>query len=240
MARKTVAKPTRAVRPSNTSRAAGAPTRPSAAAAAPMEGAHQTAGFYDPDVGEVPSTRSSLESAFTRTVRERHIPLETGGTADVEIAEHLAAEASDNPDDLAAEIARIRKFRKPVGALNQKLALPERNGYKRHWFNDVAGRIGEAQANGWRHVTDSAGKSISRAVGTGRDKGALYAFAMEIPLVFWQEDQDAKHKLATDTIAGLKASPFKSAPGVAKPSDKGKFYDPEETSGAGPLQIVKG
>lgn len=240
MARKPVAKPTRAVRPSNTSRAAGAPAPTSAAATAPMEGARQSSGFYDPDSGVAERTASPLESAFTQTIRERHIPLETGGSADVEIAEHLAAEATSNPDDLAAEIARIRKFRKPVGALNQKLALPERSGYKRHWFNDVAGRIGEAEANGWRHVQDKDGKSISRAVGTGRDKGALYAFAMEIPLVFWQEDQDAKHKLAADTLAGLKASPFKSAPGVAKPSDKGKFYDPEETTGTGPLQIVKG
>lgn len=217
------------------SRAAGHAVPPSAAAAAPMAGA-----FYSPGDEPAAPRASPLASAFTDTVHSAHIPLEHGGSVDREVAEHLAAEAASTPATLEADIARIRAFRRPLGAMSQKLALPSRAGYHRHWFNDGAGRIEEATANGWAHVKGNDGKPICRCVGTGRDKGAQYAFAMELPLVFWQEDQDAKHSVATEKINSLKAQPFAAAKGQAKASDKGKFYDPHEESGAGPLQVVKG
>lgn len=238
--KKTITKPKRIVR-INPSRAAGAPARASAAATEPMRGAYQSPSFYDPDdngAGTAPA-QSGLGRAFTGTVTDSHVPLEHGGSADVEVLEHMAAEVVDNRDQLAADIARIRQFRKPIGAMSQKLALPVRPGYHRHWFNDVAGRISEAEANGWAFVKGSDNKPLSRCVGTGRDKGAQYAFAMELPLVFWQEDQDAKNKLASEKLSSLKSSPFRAEAGAAKPSDKGKFYDPHEESGAGPIQIVK-
>lgn len=230
----------------NPSRAAGAPTRASAAATEPMSGAHQSPSFYDPEEAAVARNpqaaapaASPLGRAFTGTVKDSHVPLEHDGSADVEVLEHMAAEVVDDRAQLAADIARIRQFRKPIGAMSQKLALPVRPGYHRHWFNDVAGRISEAEANGWAFVKGSDNKPLSRCVGTGRDKGAQYAFAMELPLVFWQEDQDAKNRLASDKLSSLKANPFRAEAGAAKPSDKGKFYDPHEESGAGPVQIVK-
>ena len=228
--------------PRNASRAAGQPAPASAAASAPMEGAHGS--FYSPLAADepareaAPQVRAGFKTEFTPAVRSGSMPIERGGSVDREVAEHMAAEAISNPDDLAAEIARIRSIRKPIGAYTQKLALPPRMGYHRHWFNDTAGRVEEAEANGWTHVKGRDGKPIARCVGTGRDRGAMYAYAMEIPEVFWLEDMAAKNKAASDRMEGLKASPFMSKPGEAQASDRGKFYDPSE-SGEGPIQITK-
>lgn len=234
---------TAAPEPTNTSRGAGAPAPTSAAASAPAAGA-----FFSP--GDEPAPNDSaqtsplqaavLEERFTpRTVRE-HVALEAGGSADVEVAERAAEEAIEDPHDLEAEIRRIRQFRKPLGAYTQKLALPSRLGYHRHWFNDVAGRIDEATANGWKHVQGTNKQPIARCVGTGRDKGALYAFAMEIPEVFWQEDQDARNRAASEKVEALKAQPFRAPSGTVQRSDGGKFYDPKEDGGsAGPISIEK-
>lgn len=233
--------------PQNQSRGAGQAAPKSAAATTPMEGA--TGSFYSPagDLDPEPDAPESDEPqmvagfetrTFTDVVRSGSSPLERGGSVDREIAEGMAEEAFADPESLAEEIARIRAFRKPLGAMSQKLALPKRTGYHRHWFNDTAGRIEEAQNNGWAHVKGNDGKPICRCVGTGRDKGALYAYAMEIPEVFWLEDMAAKNRAATEKMEGLKASPFQSRPGQAKASDSGKFYDPVEAP-SGPVQIVK-
>jgi hypothetical protein len=236
----------------------GGPTPASVAATAPGAGAHHGesalggATFYSPSAEaparESPAAVSGLEAvaqadanAFNDSVRRDHQGEgEHGGTADREVVEHVAAETIDSPDALAAEIERIRGFRRPLGAFSQKLALAKRPGYHRHWFNDVAGRIDEASNNGWSPVLGRDKKPIARCVGTGRDSGALYAFAMEIPEVFWLEDQSAKHQVAQDRIDGLKgAGAFRAQTGAAEKSDKGKFYDPVE-SPDGPLSVVKG
>lgn len=250
---RTPARAPRTAGPQNESRAAGAPVPASAAATAPtgrVDTAQAQRGeFYDPAAaaerpadagaaGQGEAQGASGLAAFTERVRESHVALERGGSADVEVVEREAADALSTPEDLAAEIARIRKIRRPIGAYAQKLALPARQGYHRHWFNDVAGRIDEATANGWTHVLGADKKPIARCVGTGRDKGAMYAFAMEIPEIFWLEDQAARHQAASDRIEGLKKAPFRAEAGTAKPADRGKFYDPSEHE-AGPLQVVK-
>ncbi len=229
-------KPARKPRgPVNQSRGAGQAARASAAATEPMAGA-----FYSPDGGEpIPYTAPEVKSSpFPGSVRSGSVQIERGGSVDREVAEAMAVEAINDAELLASEIARIRKDRKPIGAYAQKLALDKRNGYHRHWFNDVAGRVHEAEASGWKKVQGKDGKPISRCVGSGRDKGALYAFAMEIPEVFWLEDQAAKQAAADNAIAGLKKNPFMAAPGSTDRSDAGKFYDPSESE-SGPLQIVK-
>lgn len=172
-------------------------------------------------------------------VAEPSLDVESGLTADHALAPN--AEPAEN-ETIDQAIARIRAIRKPFdGAMSQKLALPKRNGYHRHWFNDVAGRIDEAVASGWAHVINPRdGKPLKRVVGSGRDGKALEAYAMELPEVFWQEEMDARHKVASDRIEGIKKNPFQAKPGQAQASDKGKFYDPTEGSGAGPLQVVKG
>ena len=215
---------------------AGAPATPSVAAHAPMEGA-----FYSPEGETVTDSQlGAVEDTFMGRTRTQSVPIENMGSADREVVE-TAVDSDREPNETLEEaIARIKKIRKPLGAFSQKLALPERRGYHRHWFNDVAGRIEEANANGWAHVKDKDGRNISRCVGSGRDKAAMYAYAMEIPEVFWLEDLAARNRAASEKMDALRAAPFRAAPGTAKASDKGKFYDPSEESGAGPLQIVKG
>lgn len=153
-----------------------------------------------------------------------------------------AAPSEPQPTETIEQaIARIRAIRKPfAGAMSQKLALPKRNGYHRHWFNDIAGRIDEAVASGWAHVINPRdGKPTRRAVGTGRDNGVLYAYAMEIPNVFWQEEMDAKHAVAAGQIEGIKKRPAVVPPqGVAQASDAGKFYSPHDSRGLDPISVV--
>lgn len=178
-----------------------------------------------------PASESPLKTA----VVEPALPVEQGMTADHALAPNAEPQQGET---LEQAIERIRGLRSPFGVATAKLALPVRPGYHRHWFNDVAGRIDEATASGWAHVKDQkTNLPMKRTVGSGRDGGALIAYAMELPEVFWQEEMDARNKLAMAKLDSIKKNPFASKPGQAQPSDKGKFYDPTESTGKGPLQI---
>ena len=171
-------------------------------------------------------------------VAEPSAEVAKGMTADVALAPNAEPQEGET---LEQAIARIRAVRTPFGSMMQKLALPVRPGYHRHWFNDVAGRIDEATTSGWSHIKNPRdGTPLKRAVGTGRDNGVLYAFAMELPEVFWQEEMDARHAQATAKVESIKKQPFQAKPGQSQASDQGKFYSPTEGTGAGPLQVVKG
>lgn len=193
----------------------------------------QSGSFYQPaeDVGHV----ASPLAMHAASVRAESTPLEDGGSIDVTLHPDYQPDAPD----MTSEIARIRKMRHPLGAFTQKLALEARRGYHRHWFNDVPGRLSDALNNGWAHIKGPEGQPIKRVVGAGKDNGALFAYAMEIPEVFWLEDMAARHKDAAQRVEALKASPFRAPAGTAKAADRGKFYDPSEHD-AGPLQVVKG
>lgn len=171
--------------------------------------------------------RGAPPGGWPKRVQETAIPVSAGLSADADISEHAS---TDSRLSLVQDIARIRSIRKPFGAFTQKLALPIRSGYHRHWFNDIAGRIEEAESSGWTHIKGRDGKPIRRVVGTGRDNGALYAFAMELPEVFWEEDMAARNDAAASKMDELKKSPFRAPAGSAKASDKGKFYSPKEES----------
>ena len=145
--------------------------------------------------------------------------------ADIEADDGL--EAVFDPRALEAEVKRIRAFRQPMGLFAQKLALPKRRGYHRHWFGDVAGRVSLARANGWSHIKGTDGKPLTRSLGTSREGGGLMGYAMEIPEVFWKEDMAARHKEASDRMASIKKNPIQAAPGTARPQDDGKFYSPD-------------
>lgn len=194
--------------------------------------------FYEPTSDAEPKRKPGRPPAdATKAAANAAVEVFPGLTADASLAPNGAPQ---NGETLDQAIARIRAIRQPFGAMAQKLALPARIGYHRHWFNDVAGRIDEALASGWAHIINPRdGKPRKRAVGTGRDNGVLNAYAMELPEVFWQEEMDARHQQASARIDEIKKKPFRSAPGQAQASDKGKFYDPTEGSGAGPLQVVK-
>lgn len=159
---------------------------------------------------------------------------------DVTSTQEAVAAVEETLDEAIARIGAARaKVREQFGSMSLKLAMPTRPGYHRHWFNDVAGRIDEAQRSGWAHVNDkSTGAPMKRTVGSGRDGGALVAYAMELPEVFWQEEMDARNKVASEKLESIKKNPFASKPGQAQSSDKGKFYDPTEGgTNAGPLTI---
>lgn len=158
-------------------------------------------------------------------------PKNPGLTADATFAEG----APDERQQLIADTARIRSLRKPFGAFTQKLALDVRAGYKRHWFSDEPGRVDEAIGNGWAHVNDKEGKPVRRVVGRGRDGGAMYGYAMELPKVFWDEDMQAKNDAAQARIDEIKKNPFRAKPGQAKASDADKFYSAREE----PVQMTQ-
>ena len=202
--------------------------------------------FYDPQPEPAQPGQSSLldagQSAANNDVdknggpekRKPGRPAKQAADAAVNLAPDLTADAqpqeNESLEDAIKRIAALRdKTRQEWGQFLQKLALPVRSGYHRHWFNDVAGRVEEAKASGWAHVKNPRdGTPHKRAVGTGRDNNVLYAYAMEIPDVFWQQEMDARHAIAKEKIEGIKKKPVRAEPGQAQASDQGKFYSPAE------------
>jgi len=237
--RKTIQRPVRqraAPEPQNTSRGAGAPVPESAASE------RVPASFYEPEPESSQRPASAASAAlgadfadgteqrnreFARETRAQAIEHD-GISADISVARQMLGEEPGVERTLDEDIARIREMRRPLGQHAQKLYLPVRHGYKRHWFNDEGGRIDDALTNGWAHVKDKDGKPYRRAVGRGRDQGVLYAYAMELPEVFWLEELAAKHKIAADKMDALKAAPVRSQRGQSQRSDAGKFYSPVE------------
>lgn len=183
-----------------------------------------------------PTSESSVNTKPDAALAQPALPVSEGLTADHALAPDAAPQEGET---LEQAIERIRGLRTPFGSQSLKLAMPTRPGYHRHWFNDVAGRIDEATTSGWANVKDlKTGQPLKRTVGSGRDGGALVAYAMEIPEVFWQETMDARNKVASDKLESIKKNPFASKPGQAQASDKGKFYDPTEGAGSsGPITI---
>lgn len=237
---RTTGKP--AAGPVNQSRGTGprAPTSVAAASPPPMydPGGEDIPPAFEGDLEQHTAHVSQLgDAGFTDAMHGEVDEFEgVDLSADYDVTEAAAAEHDDDGPS-PEELRRIRETRKPLGAMSQKLALPTRRGYHRHWFNNVAGRIQEATSAGWAFVKGTDGKPIKRCVGTGRDKGALWAYAMELPLVFWQEDQDAKNEAAYAVMGGLKNRAFDADKGVMKPADRGKFYDPTEAGS--PVRIAE-
>lgn len=190
----------------------------------------------NPEVAEVEAPRVDKRSKeYRESVRSQAVDTGGNSTADASLTETVSKLSEREQYD--EDVARVRQMRKPFGAFTQKLALPVRKGYHRHWFNDVAGRIEDAQQGGWTNVKGNDGKPIRRVVGVGRDNGPLYAFAMELPSVFWEEDMQARHTDAQKRVDDIKKAPFRSKAGEATASDRGKFYSPTETA---PLTVTKG
>lgn len=148
-------------------------------------------------------------------------------SGDQDVVASAEIDGEDIEESLDEAIARIAKIRKPLGTFSQKLAIPKRAGYHTHWFNDEGNRIAEALDNGWA-FRKKDGKPIKRAVGTGRDKGVLWACAMDLPEVFWLADMQTRHDIAQGKMDALKANPVVAPAGTAQKSDAGKFYSPSE------------
>jgi hypothetical protein len=207
--------------------------------------------FYDPQAtsplnNAVDNTAAAADANGTADKPRRGRPAKTAADAAVEVAPAVSVDAQPQENEtLEQAIARIgalrEKNRQEWGAFSQKLALPVRPGYHRHWFNDVGGRIDEAKASGWSHVKNPRdGTPLKRAVGTGRDNNVLNAYAMELPDVFWKQEMDLRHGVAKEKVDAIKKKIASAVPGQAQASDQGKFYSPVEESGRDPVQITKG
>lgn len=227
--RRPVRAPVRASRPA-----------PAAEAMEPPRG-----GFYNPDgarpeppltqlgAADAPPPRPDYDvdgpDSFNATLRDDAIEVTPRVSADAPIVDDDYGTAPDIEDREAyrAYIERIKAGRRPLGEYNFKLALPHRRGYKRHWFVDAPGRVDLATQNGWSLIRGKDGKPLRRNAGRGPQAPSQFAFAMEIPLVFWEEDQAYKHKLASDRVDGIRNRTATAKEGQAKPEDNQKFYNPQ-------------
>src|SRR5579864_3236903 len=96
-------------------------------------------------------------------------------SAVIDNAVQTTPDPETDPKGYAAYVENLRRTRIPYGATAQKLACPQRAGYKRHWFNDVGGRVQDHMDRGWTPVNDPKGRPVIRTVGSARDNTPLKA-----------------------------------------------------------------
>lgn len=121
-----------------------------------------------------------------------------------------------NPENVAPDAisdARPRPNRKPFGALEQRLAYPQRDGFHRHWFNDIPGRVARAEEAGYSHVKDAEGKNVCRLVGTADGGAPLHAYLMEIPEEWFQEDMAEQQRIVAEKEQAMKRGELEMQPG---------------------------
>lgn len=144
---------------------------------------------------------------------------------DIKVSPEAGAPTMDDVEMLNLKIAELREKRTPFGRRQQKLAYGKRPGYHRHWFADHPGRIEEAQAAGYEHVTDQ-GKIVQLLVGKHKDGRAMIGYLMEIPEILHQEDRAAQQRGDDLTEAQIKRGIPKGSDGrTAK--EEGNFYVPQ-------------
>lgn len=111
----------------------------------------------------------------------------------------VQAQAQPETQEDAAKPTRRRR-RGNTGGFHLKLKVPERAGYHRRWFNDVPGRLAEANELAYDHVQDPAIKSdsqdssVRRLVGTQANGQPLYSYLMETPLEEYRAGQEEKEE----------------------------------------------
>lgn len=134
------------------------------------------------------------------------------------------ADYFSNADEHAAWLRG--QTRAPFGSYQQKLAYKKRQGYYRHWFNDVPGRVEQAIAHGYAHVKE-AGKPVKRPVGVAREGGIMYGVLLEIPEAIWRDDKAQEQAEVSEQARHIKEGRVASKSGDGlKPSDGDKFYTP--------------
>lgn len=154
----------------------------------------------------------------------------------------VAGPEASQPSATAHEIVtpsgrRIsRENRRGFGNQGQKLAYPKREGYFRYWFNDTPGRVDGAKESGYTHVIDpSTGKNAQTVVGVQPNGDPLYAYLLEIPQE-WRDDDAA----ALEEKNSANEEAIKSGPQPQNGKDAGNFYAQAQgrklTIGRGPLR----
>ncbi len=123
----------------------------------------------------------------------------------------------ENPLEALIETEKLekrRRERKPFGSSLQKLAYAPREGYYRRWFNDIPGRVQKAKDAGFEHVNDPlTGKPESRVVGVQEGGAALYAYLMETPQEWHDEDMADEQKKVDDMERSIKEGRVNIKPG---------------------------
>lgn len=159
------------------------PGRPRKNPPTAAEGDRRFADAEDPRVAPVPAGRRPLSPGETASLRSADLPAER-------------PQAPERPPQ--------SRTRKPFGSMEQKLAAPERPGYRRYWFNDEPGRIIRAAEAGYSHVDGVDGQKISRVVGKLDGGHAQIAFLMEIPVEWYMEDMQRDQNEWERTMTAIK------------------------------------
>ena len=140
-----------------------------------------------------------------------------------------------NPiDDPTAGPGLRGHVRVPMGSQVQKMALPNRPGFHRHWFNDKPGRIQAAINAGYAHIKDSSGRPITRIVGVAERGGGLNAYAMEVPLQWHEEYQKLKQDRLDEEDKTIQRGAFRVEPGDRRYVPKSTPIKIKSISGGGP------
>lgn len=129
---------------------------------------------------------------------------ELAARADINGLKNEAGSTQDlQSSDKSGSDIPSKRVRRPFGSQTQKLFYPQREGYHRHWFNDVPGRIDMALEAGYEHVRED-GKSVIRYVGVSPTGGALNAFLMETPKEWHEDDLKREQRRVDLNEAALK------------------------------------
>lgn len=148
------------------------------------------------------------DAAFSHPQRGRPRKIDSPAEAVPESAQIEATEQRQAPD---APVTR--ETRKPFGSQAQKLAYAQRPGYHRRWFNDVPGRIVDAQEAGFALVVGEDKKNVSRPVGVNEAGGALIAYLMEIPQDWYDEDMAREQAKVDEVDRAIRRGGIEGEPG---------------------------
>lgn len=127
--------------------------------------------------------------------------------------------------------------RVPIGSARQQLTTEEREGYHRHWINDVGDRIEKALAGGYTFIPKAGfkagegpeqghtdlGSVVSKIVGTKANGEPLRAYRMEIPIDWYRADQERKHEPTRELMREISRGKVSAQDG-----DTSHRYIPEE------------
>lgn len=122
---------------------------------------------------------------------------------------------------------RERRGGAVIGGNSAKLNRPEyqREGYKRRWFNYEQGRLDAAYNNDYDFVLNSKGEKIKERVWSKEDGSDLYAYLMEKPVDWYEEDQRKKQSIVDQKEKAIKEG---NTPGTEDAMTGVTQYQPKE------------
>jgi hypothetical protein len=153
-----------------------------------------------------------------------------GGIADLPAAPSMPEPI---PDDMRARpllddplLTGLRKAepakRIRFGANAQRLAFPNRPGFRRYWVNDDPGRVAMAKKGGYAHVMDPEQPGVPMALVTDKtQQGGRRSYLMEIPMEWYQEDMAAAQAERDKAMSDIKY-------GRAGPGSEDNRYVPKQ------------